>query len=361
MATTKKIDTAYEQARAKALNDQIAQQNAMQKQAQYAAQQAQQASQGPMEQLTPLWKQAQELHSTAETSAVSNGRPTAAQEVSNGRPTYSGTYEQQLADIYDRIQNREKFKYDVNADPLYQQYKDQYIQGGKLAMRDTMGKAAALNGGYGSTYAQQVGQQAYDSYLQSLTEQIPELYQTALSKYNDEGNQFLQQYGLVGDMRDTEYNRWRTDVGDWENQRAWDYQVEQDAWQKQQQAYSNLYQAIMQTGYSPTDAELAAAGMTREQASAAKAMWDRMYAQVATGGGGGYYGGGSSSSKKATDSNTGGGTYTFKDIAGAYDTAKSGGSGKDASQILAAAVQAKVITPTQKKEIVQQYRVKDKI
>ena len=55
-----------------------------------------------------------------------------------------------------------EFKYNVNADPLYQQYKDQYIQGGKLAMMDTMGKAAALTGGYGSTYGQQVGQQDID-------------------------------------------------------------------------------------------------------------------------------------------------------------------------------------------------------
>ena len=217
-------------------------------------------------------------------------------QVLGEKPAYAGTYENQLADIYDRIQNREKFDYNVNADPLYQQYKDQYIQGGKLAMRDTMGKAAALNGGYGSTYGQQVGQQAYDSYLQNLTNAIPELYQTAYNKYTQEGNDLVQQYGMVGDMRDTEYNKWRTDVGDWENQRAWDYQVEQDAWnrqqqeeqwayQKQQQAYSNLYQAILQTGYKPTDAELKAAGMTRAQANNAKAMWDRTYAPKATGGG----------------------------------------------------------------------------
>jgi hypothetical protein len=30
-----------------------------------------------------------------------------------------------------------------------------------MAMMDTMGKAAGLTGGYGSPYAQQVGQQAY--------------------------------------------------------------------------------------------------------------------------------------------------------------------------------------------------------
>ena len=354
---TDKLD-AYEQARLKALYSQQAAQQANQQAAIQAQQQIQQAAQSPMAQQGLISTQFQQEKSAAKPTG-SSGTAAAVQAVSNGRPTYSGTYEQQLADIYDKIQNRETFKYDVNADPLYQQYKDQYIQGGKLAMRDTMGKAAALNGGYGSTYAQQVGQQAYDSYLQNRTEQIPELDQTALSKYNDEGNQLLQQYGLVGDMRDTEYNRWRTDVGDWENQRAWDYQVEQDQWQKQQQAYSNLYQAIMQTGYTPTDAELAAAGMTRDQASAAKAMWDRMYAP-STGGGGGYYGG-PSSSKKTTEEPEPAGTYTATDIIGAYANAKDRGNGKAASQLLSAAQQAGVISQTQKKQAIQQYRVKDKI
>ena len=49
--------------------------------------------------------------------------------------------------------NREDFQYDVNADALYQQYKDRYVELGKDAMEDTMGQAAALTGGYGSSYA----------------------------------------------------------------------------------------------------------------------------------------------------------------------------------------------------------------
>ena len=184
----------------------------------------------------------------------------------------SDTYEGQMADLYNQIQNRPDFSYDVNADPLYQQYKDQYIQGGKLAMRDTMGKAAALTGGYASTYAQQVGQQTFDSYLQNLTAQIPELYSTAYNRYADQGNQLLQQYNMLGTMRDTAYSK------------------EQDAWNKQQQLWSNLYTAIGQTGYKPTDAELAAAGMTRAQANALKAMWDKANPAAATGGGGSYTG-----------------------------------------------------------------------
>lgn len=106
-------------------------------------------------------------------------------------------YQKQLASIYEQIQNRGPFQYDMNADPLYQQYKDQYVQGGKLAMKDTMGQAAGLTGGYGSTYGQQVGQQAYNSYLQNLGAQIPKLYEMAYGMYRDRGDDLLKQYNFL--------------------------------------------------------------------------------------------------------------------------------------------------------------------
>lgn len=123
-------------------------------------------------------------------------------------PTYAGTYDQQLQDIYDKIMNREKFSYNVNEDALYQQYADQYTQKGKLAMMDTMGQAAALTGGYGNSYAQSVGQQAYQGYLQQLNDVVPELYGMALDQYNQEGDALLNQYAMVGDMADNEYSKY---------------------------------------------------------------------------------------------------------------------------------------------------------
>ena len=109
-----------------------------------------------------------------------------------------------MQDIYNQIVNRDKFKYDLNSDMLYQQYKDQYEILGQLAMMDTMGQAAALTGGYGSTYGQMVGQQQYDAYLQQLNDVVPELYGMALDQYNAESDRLMQQYGMVGDMRDDE-------------------------------------------------------------------------------------------------------------------------------------------------------------
>ena len=90
--------------------------------------------------------------------------------------------------------NREDFQYDLNTDALYHQYKDRYMEQGKAAMEDTMGQAAALTGGYGSSYAQSVGQQAYNSYLKQLGDVVPELYQLAYDRYRDKGDRLYKTY-----------------------------------------------------------------------------------------------------------------------------------------------------------------------
>lgn len=231
----------------------------------------------------------------------------ANKEVELLKPTYVGTFDDQMKSLYEQIQNRPDFSYDINADPLYQQHKDQYIQGGKLAMKDTMGQAAALTGGYGSTYGQQVGQQTYDAYLQGLGDVIPELYSLAYQKNRDQGDDLLKQYGLLGDMRDTEYGRYRDELEDWNYQQELARQREETeynrrideektTYSRQQQAYANLVALIKASGYQPTDAELQAAGLTREAAAALQQEYTRSITPKTAGssgsGGGGGGGGG---------------------------------------------------------------------
>ena len=262
------------------------------------------------------------------------------------KPVYSGTYEQQLGDLYDKIQNREKFSYDVNADPLYDLYKDRYIQQGKLAMKDTMGQAAALTGGYGNTYGQSVGQQAYDAYLQNLSDVIPQLYGMAYDQYQDEGDRLKDLYGMAGQMRDAEYGRYRDDLSDYEygqqvarQMEAQEYerrtseentaynrriQEENTAYARQQDARKNLMALISSTGYSPTAQELAAAGMSAQEAAAVKAEFDRarmienfnLMNSGSSGGGGGrsYGGGGSGGSSRSSGGGYGDSGYTTADI-----------------------------------------------
>lgn len=130
-----------------------------------------------------------------------------------------GQYGQQMQEALDAIRKRKKFSYDLNGDALYQQYKDKYVQQGKQAMQDTMGQAAALTGGYASTYSQAVGQQQYDAYLQNLNDVVPELYQLALSRYQMEGDDLKTQYSLLADQYQQEYGQYRDKVGDWQTER----------------------------------------------------------------------------------------------------------------------------------------------
>ena len=120
---------------------------------------------------------------------------------------YNATWLQSMNDTMNKYLNRDPFSYDVTGDALYQQYKDQYVTQGQMAMMDTMGQAAAMTGGYGNSYAQSVGQQAYQGYLQQLNDKVPELYKLALDKYNQEGEALLNQYGLLSDADNREYSR----------------------------------------------------------------------------------------------------------------------------------------------------------
>ena len=134
---------------------------------------------------------------------------------------YQSQWQSQLDALMNSIMNREKFSYDVNEDALYQQYKDKYVQQGKLAMGDTMGQAAAMTGGYGNSYAQSVGQQAYQASLDNLNDIVPELYAMALDQYEREGQELYNQYGMVMDRENLDYGRYRDTVADWQTDRGY--------------------------------------------------------------------------------------------------------------------------------------------
>lgn len=111
-------------------------------------------------------------------------------------------------EVWDKIFNRKDFSYDVNGDAIYQQYKDKYIQQGKMAMADTIGQASAMTGGYGNSYAASAGNQAYQAHLQQLNDVVPELYQMAYDRYNQEGQELYNQYGMLMDDHDRAYGMW---------------------------------------------------------------------------------------------------------------------------------------------------------
>lgn len=133
---------------------------------------------------------------------------------------FESKYEGQISDILDNILNRPKFSYtaeDMTNDDLYKMYRDQYLRQGNLAMRDTMGNAASLTGGYGNTYASAAGQQAYDNYVSMLNDKALDFYDRAYQRYNDEGQNLYNQMNVVTGLDNTDYQRHRDTVSDYYN------------------------------------------------------------------------------------------------------------------------------------------------
>ncbi len=205
-------------------------------------------------------------------------------QVQSRRPgEYKSQWDGELTELYNRIANRKPFSYDLGTDPVYQQYREQYQRQGRLAMQDTMGQAAALTGGYGSTYGEQVGQQAYNAYLQNLNDIVPDLYNAAYNRYRDEGTDLYNQYGLLSDRENQAYNRYRDTVNDY-------YSDLSDARSAYDSAYSRDYnQWSDQLSY-----------WSQKAANENSAYLQQLAAQSRASGGSGGGSGGSSKSKETT-------------------------------------------------------------
>ena len=154
-----------------------------------------------------------------ESDTVKQAEAMLNEQLANKPGEYQSAWQQQLNDAINKILNREKFSYDLNGDALYQQYKDKYIQQGKMAMMDTMGQAQAMTGGYGNSFAQSVGQQAYQSHLQELNDIVPELYQMAYDQYAQEGQDMYNQAALMAQQEDRDYGRYQDAMNAWQAER----------------------------------------------------------------------------------------------------------------------------------------------
>ena len=260
------------------------------------------------------------------------------QQLSQRPGEYQSQWQDKLDELLGKIQNREPFQYDLNGDALYQQYKDRYIQQGKQAMMDTMGQAAALTGGYGSSYAQTAGQQTYQGYLQGLNDKIPELYQLALDVYDRDGQDLYDQLALIGERENQDYSRYRDDLSDYnaEMDRLWSqYVTERDtdydryaeerdygyqlSTENRKYAYDTAM-TMISAGLMPGDQMLADAGLSKADA---QAMLSAYLAQAAASGGSGG-GGGRSGSGRSSGSSGGSGqqssgyTSGFQQATGSY-------------------------------------------
>lgn len=144
-------------------------------------------------------------------------------ETENAKPgPYQSAWTDKINSLLDSILNEKEFSYtgkDLMSDDMYKMYSEMYEENARKAMQDAQGEAAGMTGGYGSTYSQAAGQQAYDDKMSAMNEIAMDLADKAYTRYlNDRANRY-QQLGAVTDRDDTDYSRYRDEVGDWQTDR----------------------------------------------------------------------------------------------------------------------------------------------
>lgn len=223
------------------------------------------------------------------------------------KPTYDNDiYTQRIDEMLNKVLNRDGFSYDAENDPLYQQYKTRYNREGDRSMRDTLAEVASGAGGMNS-YAVTAAQQANDYYASQLGDKIPELQQLAYSMYLQDIDNQVRDLGLLQQMDDIQYNRYRDTMADWRNDRdftygsyrdnvgdnqwnktfdynagrdsiadqrydqEWEYNVGRDqigdSRYESEDAYNRALQ-LLSAGVTPNSSLLAAAGITEAEAKA---------------------------------------------------------------------------------------------
>lgn len=94
-----------------------------------------------------------------------------------------------------------KFSYDPEADAGYKEYARLVREDGKKAMEDTIGRASALTGGYGNSYAAGVGAAAYGDYMKQAADASVAFRQQARDEFDAENADILNRLAILNNQR----------------------------------------------------------------------------------------------------------------------------------------------------------------
>ena len=147
-------------------------------------------------------------------------------------PDYVSKYQDQIDKLTESLLNRDKFEYDPETDPLYQQYADTYTRKGQRAMQDTLGQVSARTGGLASSYASSAAQQTYDNYMTELSDKIPELRQLAYSMYMDDYNTQYNNLQLLNALEQGDFDKYQSLLNQYNADRNFQYGVYSDDWNR---------------------------------------------------------------------------------------------------------------------------------
>lgn len=145
------------------------------------------------------------------------------------RPEYASQYMDLINQLAQDLVNRGAFSYDVMNDPLYQQYTQMYTRNGQNAMQDILGQLSARTGGMANSWAGTMAQQGYNNYMQQLNDTIPQLYQQAYSRYQDDESRMRRNFDMMLALEDQDYKKYLQELGQWNTDRGFNYNAFRDA------------------------------------------------------------------------------------------------------------------------------------
>lgn len=134
-------------------------------------------------------------------------------------PTYTNAYADLQKKLLDSVVNRDPFTWSKETDPQWGSYKKSYLREGERATANALAQASAASGGRPSSYAVNAATQAGDYYATKLNDMIPTLYQQAYDRYLQEFQMDRQKLGDVNSQEQIDYNRYLTDLGQYNTDR----------------------------------------------------------------------------------------------------------------------------------------------
>lgn len=146
-------------------------------------------------------------------------------QYSGEKPTYTSRYDDRIQARLNAIENPTPYSYDPATDPIYQNYRKQYTREGERAAANALAQSAAMTGGIPSSYAQTAASQAANYYAAQMTDKIPELDQIAYTRWLNDRNLDFSRLSALQGLEDMDYNRYLTDLGQYNTDRNFDYGV----------------------------------------------------------------------------------------------------------------------------------------
>ncbi len=126
---------------------------------------------------------------------------------------FENPYQQQTDKVLSEYLGRGPFSYDLDSDPIWQQYQKTYLREGQRAREDTLGDYAAATGGQSSTAAVYAASQAQDYYNAKMADKVPELYGLAYDMWLNEGQQYASQLNTLRGLGSDALNAWDANRG----------------------------------------------------------------------------------------------------------------------------------------------------